>query len=119
MIWPFRINISPSAKKMREIKDDLAFSKKHFHSTKEDVGNHVAIEWAHICCSVLILVPPSLKIRKFLPRKTPEITKDFVCLPKPRNPWKTQGKCQNNRKFLAQNEARKSKKPRKARIGFM
>ena len=28
---------------------------------EEDVGNHVAFGWTHMCCSVLILVPPILK----------------------------------------------------------
>ena len=41
-------------------KDNLAFSKslEIFPFNKEDVGNHVAFEWAPICYSVLILVPP-------------------------------------------------------------
>ena len=29
-------------------KDDLAFSKKHSPS-REDVGNHVAFGWTHMC----------------------------------------------------------------------
>ena len=62
----------------RKIKDDLksnfkddlkinfeaglAFSKnlETYPFNKEDEGNHVAFEWTHICCSVLILVPPPI-----------------------------------------------------------
>ena len=41
-------------------KDNLVFSKnlETFPLNKEDVGNHVAFEWAQMCYSVLILVPP-------------------------------------------------------------
>ena len=66
-------------------KDDLALSKKHFPFThqedvgkgmiwhfqrnfshhKEDVGSHVAFEWACIGCSVLTLVPPFKKHSKY------------------------------------------------------
>ena len=46
MIWHSRRNISPSQRRY---------------------GNHNAFEWTHICCSVLILVPPQFKKR---PTKT-------------------------------------------------
>ena len=40
---------------------DLAFSKKHFPIHKRRCGKSCCVDWAHICCSVLILVPPILK----------------------------------------------------------
>ena len=47
------------------------------------------------------------------------ITKDFLSQPNPQNPWKRQRKHQNDeRKLLASNIPRKSKKPRKRRTGF-
>ena len=58
MIWHFRGNTSPLLQRYKEDEGnhvDLKFSKKRFPFAKEDVGNHVAFEWAHIWCSVLFL----------------------------------------------------------------
>ena len=43
-----------------DFKDGLAFPNifETFPLSKEDVGNHVVFGWTHMCCSVLILVPP-------------------------------------------------------------
>ena len=55
-------------------KQDDGIFEETLPPYKENVGTHVAFAWAHICCSVLILVPAFYKHQNDQP--------DFYCFSK-------------------------------------